>query len=228
MIRILGGVALAALFAGSASAQDLKFKPGEDARFNWKSYDDFAAAHKLEGQTLTIFGPWRGEDQALVESMLAYFTTATGINGGNPNPPAIAPASANSKIIVVGAGAIDSTTSGSTFSPPSDLTCSSTTGRVSKASTFAPRRFAVAMACNPATPAPMMKTFTGLIVPAGVIIIGKIFPDCPAATITAAYPARLACDDSTSIFCARVLRGTISRLIALTPRCASALMRSGD
>ena len=79
MIRILGGVALAALFAGSASAQDLKFKPGEDARFNWKSYDDFAAAHKLEGQTLTIFGPWRGEDQALVESMLAYFTTATGI-----------------------------------------------------------------------------------------------------------------------------------------------------
>ena len=57
---------------------------------------------------------------------------------------------------------------------------------MSKASTFAPRRFAVAMACNPATPAPMMKTFTGLIVPAGVIIIGKIFPDCPAATITAA------------------------------------------
>lgn len=73
------GAAALALIGGAAGAQDLKFKPGEDARFNWKSYDDFAAAHKLEGQSVTIFGPWRGEDQALVESMLAYFEAATGI-----------------------------------------------------------------------------------------------------------------------------------------------------
>jgi alpha-glucoside transport system substrate-binding protein len=73
------GAAALALFAGVAGAQDLKFKPGEDARFNWKSYDDFAAAHKLDGQSLSIFGPWRGEDQALVETMLAYFTAATGV-----------------------------------------------------------------------------------------------------------------------------------------------------
>jgi alpha-glucoside transport system substrate-binding protein len=68
-----------ALCASAAGAQDLKFKPGEDARFNWKSYDDFAAAHDLDGQSLTMFGPWRGEDQALVETMLAYFTAATGV-----------------------------------------------------------------------------------------------------------------------------------------------------
>jgi len=40
--------------------------------------------------------------------------------------------------------------------------------------TFAPRRFAVAIACNPATPTPMMNTFAGKIVPAAVVIIGKI------------------------------------------------------
>jgi alpha-glucoside transport system substrate-binding protein len=76
---LYAGAAALALCAGIAGAQDLKFKPGEDARFNWKSYDDFAAAHKLDGQSISIFGPWRGEDQALVESMLAYFTAATGV-----------------------------------------------------------------------------------------------------------------------------------------------------
>lgn len=67
-----------ALAAGLASAQDLKFPVGEDARFNWDSYNQFAEKHDLSGQTLTIFGPWRGEDQVLVESMLAYFEAATG------------------------------------------------------------------------------------------------------------------------------------------------------
>ncbi|MFZ5751854.1 MAG: ABC transporter substrate-binding protein [Pseudomonadota bacterium] len=77
-VKLVAGASLIALMAGGAHAQDLKFKPGEDARFNWKSYEDFAAGHKLDGQTLTIFGPWRGEDQALVESVLAYFAAATG------------------------------------------------------------------------------------------------------------------------------------------------------
>ncbi|TPE52254.1 ABC transporter substrate-binding protein [Amaricoccus solimangrovi] len=72
------GAAGIALVASQAVAQDLMFKPGEDARFNWQSYDDFAASHKLDGQTLTIFGPWRGDDQTLVEHMLAYFVAATG------------------------------------------------------------------------------------------------------------------------------------------------------
>ena len=77
-VSLLAGAAALAMAAGPALAQDLLFKPGEDARFNWQSYEDFAASHKLDGQTLTIFGPWRGDDQTLVEHMLAYFIAATG------------------------------------------------------------------------------------------------------------------------------------------------------
>lgn len=74
-------VAAAALVAGTAMAADLKFQPGQDPKFNWKSYDDFKAAHAdLKGETLTIFGPWRGEDEALFTSILNYFTEATGVN----------------------------------------------------------------------------------------------------------------------------------------------------
>ena len=78
MSRLLSGAALVALMAGGAAAQDLKFPPGEDSRFDWQSYEDYASATDLSGQTLTLFGPWRGEDQVLVESMLAYFEAATG------------------------------------------------------------------------------------------------------------------------------------------------------
>jgi alpha-glucoside transport system substrate-binding protein len=77
---LLLGVAALALFAGAVQAADLKFKPGEGKQFNWASYDDFKKAHAdLKGQTLTIFGPWRGEDETLAKSMLAYFEDATGV-----------------------------------------------------------------------------------------------------------------------------------------------------
>jgi alpha-glucoside transport system substrate-binding protein len=72
------GVAAAALLTGFAQAAELKFEPGQDSKFNWKSYDDFKASHDLKGQTLTVFGPWRAEDQALFESVAAYFEAATG------------------------------------------------------------------------------------------------------------------------------------------------------
>lgn len=77
---IASAVALA-LSCGTALAgshANLKFAPGEDSRFTWSSYEEFKAATDLSGQTLTIFGPWRGEDQALVESMIDYFEAATG------------------------------------------------------------------------------------------------------------------------------------------------------
>ena len=38
---------------------------------------------------------------------------------------------------------------------------------------MAPRRFAVAIACKPATPTPITKTFAGRIDPAAVVNIGK-------------------------------------------------------
>ncbi|MDQ0319190.1 alpha-glucoside transport system substrate-binding protein [Pararhizobium capsulatum DSM 1112] len=71
-------VAALALLGGVANAAELKFKPGEDSKFNWASFEEFKKGHDLKGQTLTIFGPWRGEDQALAESVLDYFREATG------------------------------------------------------------------------------------------------------------------------------------------------------
>ena len=49
----------------------------------------------------------------------------------------------------------------------------------------APRRFAVAIACRPATPAPRISTRAALTVPAAVISIGMKRPYSLAATITA-------------------------------------------
>jgi alpha-glucoside transport system substrate-binding protein len=76
--RYLAGAAALALLANAAAGQDLKFPVGEGA-FNWDSYKAFDEAFNLEGQSINMFGPWRGEDQALVESMLAYFTAASGV-----------------------------------------------------------------------------------------------------------------------------------------------------
>jgi alpha-glucoside transport system substrate-binding protein len=78
MNRFLASAAAFALMSGAASAQDLRFPLGEGG-FNWASYEEFDAAYNLEGETLSIFAPWRGEDQALVESMLAYFEAASGV-----------------------------------------------------------------------------------------------------------------------------------------------------
>ena len=69
---VLGGAAAAPAFA-----QDLMFPVGE-GDFNWGSYEEFAGKHDLSGQSLTVFGPWLGPDQAQVESMIAYFEQATG------------------------------------------------------------------------------------------------------------------------------------------------------
>ena len=75
---LYASVAALALVGGAAQAQDLKFPIGEGA-FNWQSYADYDAKYNLDGQSITMFGPWRGEDQVLVESVLAYFTAASGV-----------------------------------------------------------------------------------------------------------------------------------------------------
>lgn len=78
---LLAGVAVLCLGVTGAAAADLKFAPGSDAKFNWKSYEDFKKAHAdIKGQSLTIFGPWRGDDEKLFRSVLAYFNDATGAN----------------------------------------------------------------------------------------------------------------------------------------------------
>ncbi len=75
--RLLASAAAVVLVAGAAQAQDLLFPVGE-GDFHWDSFNEFDAAYDLAGETLTVFGPWRGEDQVLVENMLAYFAAATG------------------------------------------------------------------------------------------------------------------------------------------------------
>ena len=73
----------------------------------------------------------------------------------------------------------------STNMAPRLFTCSRTAGRGSKASTRAPRRLAVAMACSPATPAPSTSTVAGVTVPAAVMSSGNILPIRSAAMSTA-------------------------------------------
>ncbi|MGI3126025.1 ABC transporter substrate-binding protein [Nitratireductor sp. PBL-C9] len=74
---LIGALALA-LSGSVAHAADLKFAPGEDARFNWQSFEDFKAAHDLSGQEMSLFGPWLSSDKDLIESVTAYFEEATG------------------------------------------------------------------------------------------------------------------------------------------------------
>src|SRR5215831_10442812 len=100
-------------------------------------------------------------------------------------------------------------------------TCSRTTGRTSKPATTAPRRRAVAIACRPATPAPTTSTFAGATVPAAVISIGKKRGSRSAAISTALYPETVACEESASIGCARVVRGIDSIAKPYTPWSAS-------
>jgi len=52
--------ALVALSISGVHAQDeLLFPVGEGA-FNWDSYNSFADANSLDGETLTVFGPILG------------------------------------------------------------------------------------------------------------------------------------------------------------------------
>lgn len=76
---LLTAAIAATLACGNVMAADseLKFKPGEDKRFNWDSYEALKKTD-LKGETVTVFGPWLGPDKALVESVIAYFETATG------------------------------------------------------------------------------------------------------------------------------------------------------
>ncbi len=73
------GAALVALALSAPAQADLKFKPGEDSRFHWDNYEALKMVD-LKGETLTVFGPWRGEDEKLVRSVLDYFTEATGVD----------------------------------------------------------------------------------------------------------------------------------------------------
>jgi alpha-glucoside transport system substrate-binding protein len=71
---LLLSAAAAALTMGAAHAADLKFTPGEGG-FNWESYEALKDI-QLDGEEVTVFGPWLGPDQEFAESVLAYFGEA--------------------------------------------------------------------------------------------------------------------------------------------------------
>src|SRR5690606_26904923 len=84
------------------------------------------------------------------------------------------------------------------------------------------RRFAVASACSPATPAPSTSTEAGGTVPAAVVSVGKNRGNRSAASSAARYPVTVAWDDSASRLWARETRGTASTANARTPALRSA------
>lgn len=69
-------------------------------------------------------------------------------------------------------------------------------------------------------PAPATSTFAGGTLPAAVTCPVKNRPNSCAASITARYPAMFAIELSTSIDCAREIRGTESNAKAVTGRAA--------
>lgn len=73
---LAAGVAAAVVATASVSAADLPFAPGE-GDFNWASFEELKKTD-LDGEQVTVFGPWLGPDQEVVESVLAYFAEATG------------------------------------------------------------------------------------------------------------------------------------------------------
>ena len=75
---LLGGVAVIALSAGMAQAHAHLTFGTEGGGFDWDSYNAFADSTDLSGETLTISGPWIGDDKDLVDSVVAYFEAATG------------------------------------------------------------------------------------------------------------------------------------------------------
>jgi alpha-glucoside transport system substrate-binding protein len=75
--RLALGVAALALALTTPAMAELKYKPGEDARFNWGNFEDLKK-FDLKGETLSIFGPWRGDDEAHIQVVLEYFREATG------------------------------------------------------------------------------------------------------------------------------------------------------
>jgi len=74
---ILNGVAVLALSAGAAMADNhLIYTPGE-GDFSWQSYEDLKSLD-LSGQVISVFGPWLQIEKDRFENAMAYFEDATG------------------------------------------------------------------------------------------------------------------------------------------------------
>lgn len=74
--HLVSAAMVAMAVASPALSADLKYPPGEGP-FHWENFEALKGVD-LKGETLTIFGPWRGDDEAHVQVVLEYFRQATG------------------------------------------------------------------------------------------------------------------------------------------------------
>ncbi|ETI60925.1 ABC transporter substrate-binding protein [Marinomonas profundimaris] len=74
---LLSAAVALTLSVNAAHAADLLFKPGEDSRFSWDAYEALKAVD-LSGETVSVFGPWTGDEKSNFERVAAYFEKATG------------------------------------------------------------------------------------------------------------------------------------------------------
>lgn len=79
MMKFTATVVVALIGTGAVADSHLIVEPGTGL-FNWKSYDDFAAANDFRGAKLSIASPWLGPDAEAAEAVIAYFSAATGAN----------------------------------------------------------------------------------------------------------------------------------------------------
>ncbi len=75
-LRFAVSTAVFAVALTSPALAALKYAPGEGP-FTWANFDDLKKVD-LKGEVLTIFGPWRSDDETHVQVILEYFREATG------------------------------------------------------------------------------------------------------------------------------------------------------
>ncbi|TFL16727.1 ABC transporter substrate-binding protein [Jannaschia formosa] len=79
MTKLASSTAIAVLLSGAAyaDAHTDAFTPGEGP-FDWDTYNAFAEETDLTGQSLTVTGPWTGDEKAKFDVIMAFFADATG------------------------------------------------------------------------------------------------------------------------------------------------------
>ena len=79
MTKLASSTAIAVLLSGAAYADGhtAAFTPGEGP-FDWDSYNAFAEATDLSGQSVTVTGPWTGDEKAKFDIIMQFFADATG------------------------------------------------------------------------------------------------------------------------------------------------------
>ena len=77
MRKVTSAIMTSAMMTSLALADDHLVFGTEDDRFSWGDLEAFESLD-LSGETISVFGPWLGVDETLVNSVFAYFEAATG------------------------------------------------------------------------------------------------------------------------------------------------------